>query len=108
MEIPEDEIKELYEKTSRWQDFFYPIVERLGKSKTCILFAPWFDRFVRTYLRISFISLRYSLPVKDHEIPYTMTGGRRRRSIKKNKNHLPPHFQKHPQHPHKHDQEVSP
>ena len=85
MEIPEDEIKELYEKTSRWQDFFYPIVERLGKSKTCILFAPWFDRFVRTYLRISFISLRYSLPVKDHEIPYTMTGGRRRRTIKNKK-----------------------
>ena len=65
-------------RSSTWQEFFYPIVQKLGVSKTCITFSPWFNQFASGYLKINFISLQYSLPVKDHGISYTMTGGRRK------------------------------
>jgi hypothetical protein len=78
LSIPEDEVKDLYMRSSTWQEFFYPIRERLGVSRTCIIFSPWFNQFASGYLKISYISLQYSLPVKDHGIPYTMSGGRRR------------------------------
>jgi hypothetical protein len=78
--LPEEEVKDLYTKARTWQEFLNPILQRHGKVKTCMVFSPWFDVFVFGYLRISFISLQYSLPIKDHGIEYTVSdfkGGNR-------------------------------
>ena len=84
LDFPEEDIKNLFLKSTTWQDFFNPILKRLGKIKTCIVFSSWFDTFVSGYLRISFISLQYSLPVKDYDIQYIISeyrGERRTRKI---------------------------
>lgn len=82
--IPEDEVKSLYTKATTWQDFFNPIIQRIGKVQGCITFSPWFDGFVWGHLSMSFISLQYTLPIKDHGIQYVVSdyksGGKKTRS----------------------------
>jgi hypothetical protein len=74
LSLPVEEVRELYMKAATWQDFFRPIVERLGekeKEKVYMIFSPWFHAFVTGYLGISYISLQYILPVKDYGV-YTV------------------------------------
>lgn len=82
LSLPEEYLENLYNKAETWQEFFNPILDKLGRVRTCILFSPWFNSFVLGYLRMSYISLQYSLPVKDHGIDYVIgehRGGRTRK-----------------------------
>ena len=71
LSLPVEEVREVYIKAAIWQDFFRPIVEKLGE-KACIVFSPWFHAFVTGYLGMSYISLQYILPVKDYGVGYTV------------------------------------
>ena len=73
LSLPVEEVRELYMKAATWQDFFRPIVERLGeKERVYMIFSSWFHAFVTGYLGMSYISLQYILPVKDYGVEYTV------------------------------------
>lgn len=81
--IPIEELESLYNQSNSWQVFFNTILTKLGKQELCIKFSPWFNNFVSGYLRMSYISLSYCLPVSNIGIDYKISeyknGGRRRR-----------------------------
>ena len=78
-----DRIKETYESSKTWQEFFLYVRSQLGVSKFCICLSDrgWFDNFILTRLRFSLMTIPYLIDVSVYDTEYTlapMTGGKKR------------------------------
>ena len=78
-----DRIKETYESSKTWQEFFLYVRSQLGVSKFCICLSDrgWFDNFILTRLRFSLMTIPYLIDVSVYDTEYKlapMTGGKRR------------------------------
>ena len=71
--IEEDAMKEMYESAKTWQEFFGTLKDLLGVSEFCIFIAPWFDTFIKNYMRFNMMGLLYIIPVEDYGIVYTVS-----------------------------------
>lgn len=83
-EYPLDEIKlkELYDKSETWKNFFGSLSDIIGIPQLCIFIAPWLNTFFTSITSTSFSSFTYVLPL--HSVPDTVfevtsysRGGRR-------------------------------
>lgn len=79
--IGEDRIKELYENTSTWQDFFGQLRDTIGVSRFCVFISSWVRAFMMQFMRFHFSGISYILPLEDNGVTYQETpykkGGRR-------------------------------
>jgi hypothetical protein len=78
-----DRIKETYQSSETWQEFFLYVRSKLGVSKFCICLSEngWFDNFLQTRLRFHLMSVQYLIYPSSYDTEYTlspMTGGKRR------------------------------
>ena len=71
--IEEDAMKEMYDSAKTWQEFFGPLKDLLGVSEFCMFIAPWFDTFIKTYMRFNMMGLLYIIPIEDYGIVYTLS-----------------------------------
>jgi len=78
--IDEETMKEMYESAKTWQEFFGPLKDLLGINEFCIFIAPWFDTFIKNYMRFNMMGLLYIIPIEDYGVVYTLSeyqrGGR--------------------------------
>lgn len=80
-ELPfsETKMKELYETSKSFLDFFGTIRTKIGVPKFCVFAAPWFGTFINEILHFNIINLKYIMPIH-FNIPYTIgpyvSGGR--------------------------------
>jgi len=67
--IPTDTVKELYENSPTWQQFFSFIRDRIGISKLCIWLSKnnWFEIFLQTILKLSIPTVIFLLHVKKYD-----------------------------------------
>lgn len=92
--LPEDEMKQYFESAEIWQEFFKPIVDKIGIAAFCNFISGWIDRFILQFFNVPFISIQYNLPVKEYnDIQFTISdyvrGGKsktRRRKYRHSKN----------------------
>lgn len=85
LDIPNDELKELYNNNNNWQDFFSYIRDKIGISKLCIWLSKnnWLDIFLNTILKMNLASIQFMLNIKQYDntsykIINTMNGGYRK------------------------------
>jgi hypothetical protein len=83
--IPEEEMRILYNAAATWQEFFGPLRARIGIQQFCIFLAPWIRNFAMCYLRDTFTSPQFLLPVGNYGIHYKTRGGKRHRRTKRGK-----------------------
>lgn len=89
LNIPDSELRELYNKSNTWQEFFSEIRNIIGVSKLCIWLSKnnWFDIFLNIFLKINISTIQFLLNIKQYnEITYklmNMNGGKYRLSSKK-------------------------
>lgn len=87
--LPEDEMKQYFESAETWQEFFKPIVDKIGIASFCNFISNWIDKFFLQFFKVPFISIQYNLPVKEYnDIHFTISdyirGGKRKtRKIRK-------------------------
>jgi hypothetical protein len=73
LEIPNGVLRELYDNSKTWQEFFSEILNTIGISKLCIWFSKnnWLDIFLHTILNINISSIQFILNIKKYdEIQY--------------------------------------
>jgi hypothetical protein len=63
--LPFDEylLKDMYESSTTWQDFFGNLSDKMGISDFCSFVAPWLHRFIESELKFYFSSARFYIPV---------------------------------------------
>lgn len=74
----EDEIKELYERSTTWKEFFKVILDKITISEFCIFVSRWLDSFISKYFN-NLMGLTYEIPIDNIDILYikgTYKGGR--------------------------------
>jgi hypothetical protein len=79
-ELPysESEIKNMYETSNTWKEFFEPIMNKIKINNFCIFISVWIDRFILKYFN-NLMGLTYKMPIKSTNIIYTkneFVGGR--------------------------------
>jgi hypothetical protein len=76
LQIPNHELRDLYNNSKTWQVFFSQIRDMIGMSKLCIWFSinNWFDIFLNIILKINISTIKFILNVKKYnEIKYCIT-----------------------------------
>ena len=78
-----DRIKETYESSETWQEFFIYVRDQLGMSAFCICLSKdgWFDTLIQGRLDFNLMGIRYMINPSSYDTEYTlapMTGGKRR------------------------------
>ena len=78
-----DRIKETYESSETWQEFFLYVRDQLGMSAFCICLSKdgWFDTLIQGRLDFNLMGIRYMIDPSSYDTEYTlapMTGGKRR------------------------------
>lgn len=92
LQIPNNTLRQLYNTSNNWQDFFSNIRDIIGISQFCIWLSNhnWLDIFVHTILKINISTLQFALNIKKYdEIQYNIvnnTGGKYRTTKKKSTN----------------------
>lgn len=76
-----NQIREVYQKSTTWQEFFCYVRSQLGVSKFCICLSEkgWFDQFIQTRLRFHLMSVQYLIDPSQYDTEYTlepMQGGK--------------------------------
>lgn len=76
-----DQIKQTYESSDTWQEFFRYVRSQLGVAAFCVCLSEkgWFDNFIQTRLRFHLMSVQYLIDPSLYDIDYTLTpvkGGR--------------------------------
>jgi len=84
MSIDRERLREMYESSSTWQEFFLSIQKEVGIANFCIQISPWFDKFTKAFLNLNYLSLVYILPVKSYLSykNYDITRGGTRRRVR--------------------------
>ena len=68
--IPEEELKAIYESSKTWQDFFKSISEKLNISNFCEFVQPWLDKFMNYFFKHYMHGFQYNMPIVDYGIEY--------------------------------------
>jgi len=81
--LPEDEMKQYFESAKTWQEFFRPIVDKIGIAAFCNFISNWIETFFLHFFRVPFISIQYNLPIKEYnDVQFTISdyikGGKRK------------------------------
>jgi len=78
--LSEDTLKQLFEKSKTWVEFFGEIRDKIGVPKFCVFAAPWFSMFMSIFLKMNIINLKYNMPIH-FKVSYTLlpytSGGKR-------------------------------
>ena len=80
--MKEEEMKQLFEQATTWQEFFGPLSDKITIARFCEFVAPWLHRFLMNHMGFPFSSVHYVIPLKLFTpIQYSITdyirGGRR-------------------------------
>ena len=81
-ELPfsEEEAEKLYDSVDSWQEFFRPVLDKIGISQFCIFVSPWLNTFFLKFFKKSFVSFDYLMPITN-SVKFTETqyvhGGQR-------------------------------
>ena len=67
--VPEKELQQMYESAVTWQDFFGPLLSRIGMDEFCLVVAPWLHRFLWMMLDFNFAGAIYRIPIDSAKIP---------------------------------------
>ena len=84
-----EDMRELYESSSSWHEFFGAIRDKLGGTpEFCMFASDWLREFMTRYLKIRFTKYTYMMPVKIYtDIAFTVepysSGGNKRRSTRR-------------------------
>jgi hypothetical protein len=73
LQLSNDELKDIYNNSKTWQEFFSKIRSLIGISKLCIWLGKnnWFDIFLNVILKINISTIQFILDVKKYnEISY--------------------------------------
>jgi len=84
--IPEQELKEHYEGTETWTEWFKWIRTTIGDSAFCVWLSKfgWFEQFLRSVLKCNIMYYIFKVNVNDFDLPYNiMKGGRRKEGTQK-------------------------
>ena len=78
-------VKEYYNLTKTWKDFFYKVREKIGVSSFCIWLSEndWFNTFIQTQLLFNTMSIQYYIEPSEFNTEYTIIknkGGSRYKS----------------------------
>lgn len=92
-------IKEIYQSSKTWQEFFLYLRKQLGVVKFCVFLSEkgWFDSFIQGRLRFQLMSVQYLIDPSQYDTEYTlepMQGGKA-----KGVQHGRPTLRKKPRHP---------
>ena len=76
-----DRIKETYQSSETWQEFFLYVRSQLGVAAFCVCLSEngWFDNFLQTRLRFHLMSVQYLIDPSLYDIDYILSpvkGGR--------------------------------
>jgi len=82
-----DRIKEVYQSSKTWQEFFLYVRGQLGMSAFCICLSKdgWFDEFILKRLNFNLMGIHYTIDPSSYDTDYTlapMTGGKANRRSK--------------------------
>jgi hypothetical protein len=82
-----DRIKEVYQSSKTWQEFFLYVRSQLGMSAFCICLSKdgWFDEFILKRLNFNLMGIHYTIDPSLYDTDYTlepMTGGKAKRRSK--------------------------
>lgn len=61
--LPEEQMKELFNSTRTWQEFFGGILEKIGIADFCEFVAPWLQGFISRNMKFSFPFVTYYIPL---------------------------------------------
>lgn len=80
--MEEKDMKEMFEISKTWQDFFGTLSDKISIAKFCIFVAPWLHRFLQVEMRYNFNSARFLFPVQSitpihYELSEYKRGGKR-------------------------------
>jgi len=93
LDIAEDTLKEKYETTEIWREWFKWIRAKKGDSAFCIWlsYKGWFDEFLRSVLKFNIMNYIFTVDISNEKlhIPYQLKkGGSRRRDITQKKRRI--------------------
>jgi hypothetical protein len=76
-----DQIKETYESSETWQEFFLYVRRQLGMSAFCVCLSEdgWFDTLIQGRLGFNLMGIRYMIDPSSYDTEYTlgpMKGGK--------------------------------
>lgn len=67
MVIPEEELKNNYENSETWQDFF----KTFSETNFCQFIQPSLEKFMTYFFKYYLIGLQYTMPIVDYRVEYT-------------------------------------
>jgi hypothetical protein len=67
-------IKEIYQSSKTWQEFFLYVRSQLGMSAFCICLSEdgWFDTFIQKRLDFNLMSIRYMIHPSSYDMKYIL------------------------------------
>ena len=91
--LAENVMREIYDTSETWQDFFGGLSNKIGISKFCIFVAPWLHRFILSTMDYNFSNVKYTIDITNIPyVNYTVTNqqqGGKRTTLKKRVNARP-------------------
>lgn len=86
--LPQQEMKEIYNKATTWQEFFSTVANRIGDAEFCEFVSPWLNDFMATIMGFNFVMGFYYIPLTHYQQrEYTVSpftgGGRKRYTIRR-------------------------
>lgn len=93
VKLPMDEgvMKELFESTQTWYDFFGGVMNQIGKENMCGFLALWVSEFMVDFMKFNFASATYLIDIEKvpklsvQILPYNSAGKRTTQRVRRTK-----------------------